>query len=128
MRSSPKTPAYIAYIDEAGDDGLNTVRPIDANGGCEWLMLSAVLIDVCREQETDAWLGDIHSVSNRDAECAKLLEPRMAREPDAMSGRLHGFGVKLMPAWGKARLLPSQQEIFRHYGYPNPQWWMPTKK
>lgn len=296
MQNSPKGPAYVAYIDEAGDDGLNTVRPIDANGGCEWLMLSAILIDIGREQEADAWLSeilndlpryrlkhlhfkhcntiqgrivcekiaalplrafvvasnkknmrryqnpfaaqipsknwfycwltrlllervtyaafqrsmrdygeprllqiefsergrfsypqlmayyqwlkmktqagrnmlplgdlswevmsrqyfqvrpnedrsglqladaiasaflracDIHSVSNRDAECAKLLEPRMAREPDTLDGRLHGFGVKLMPGWGKARLLPPQQEIFRHYGYPNPQWWMPTKK
>lgn len=38
------TYGYIAYIDEAGDPGLNKVRPIDANGASEWLILSAVVI------------------------------------------------------------------------------------
>jgi hypothetical protein len=35
---------FTAYIDEAGDEGLKTVRPIDPNGASEWFVLSAVII------------------------------------------------------------------------------------
>ena len=72
--------------------------------------------------------SDIHQVAEHDPECAKLLMPRIAREPDDTSGMLHGFGVKLMPNLGRAKLTRSQQEIYQFYGYPNPQWWMPTKQ
>ena len=30
---------YVAYIDEAGDAGLKTVRPLDPSGASEWLIL-----------------------------------------------------------------------------------------
>jgi hypothetical protein len=40
---------YIAYVDEAGDPGLNKVRPIDENGASEWLVLSAVVMKAKRE-------------------------------------------------------------------------------
>ena len=294
MHSSLKRPSYIAYIDEAGDDGLATVRPIDPNGSPEWLMMSAVLIDASREQEAAAWpdailaemrktqpqlselhfknltiangrsacemtanlplrcfvvasnkknmrqydnpfagqipsknwfycwltrlllervtyfvklrsihdygeprslgivfsergrfsygqlmayyewlkirtlagknhlpLGsiswevmdrdlfevqpnhsrpclylsdivasaffrasDIYHTRQQDPQCAMLLQPRMAR--DAPSGLVHGFGVKLMPNLGRAQLKPEQQAIYKFYGYPLPQWWMPN--
>ncbi len=59
-----------------------------------------------------------------DPEFARLLAPRMARVPDG--GReISGYGVKLMPAFRKAELLPEQAAIFAHYGYPR-QWWAPT--
>ena len=296
MSTSQITPRYIAYIDEAGDDGLTTVRPIDPKGSSEWLIMGAVVIDVSRIAEAGQWvtgilgslehyklphlhfnntnikdgrhvceimadlpircfvvasnkknmkgyfnpfaasipannwfycwltrlllervtyfalqksiadhgrphplriefsergrfhygqlfeyydwlqtqseggknalpLGDLswevmnrqhfrvrrnenrpglqladvvasafyracdlHSLSECDPECAKLLEPRMARNPDSATGDLHGFGVKLMPKWGVARLATKQQEIFRFYGYPKPQWWMPPRE
>ena len=44
MASNDKEYGYIAYIDEAGDPGLNRVRPIDENGASEWLVLSAVVM------------------------------------------------------------------------------------
>ncbi|MDX2290418.1 MAG: DUF3800 domain-containing protein [Hyphomicrobiaceae bacterium] len=295
MTSTSALPAFIAYIDEAGDDGLNTVRPIDPQGSSEWLMMAAVLIDARRVEEAEWWadailsavrkdqpqlvglhfknlttsngrlacemlshlpvrcfvvasnkknmrqyenpyaaiipsknwfycwltrlllervtyfarkksisefgeerplsivfgergrfsygqlmayydwlhlrnmqgnnslpLGDlswgvmdrrlfevhptntrpclllsdivasaffrasdIHQTSKFDPECAKRLRPRMARDPDLLSGILHGFGVKLMPKFGIAKLTPAQQQIYRHYGYPKEQWWMP---
>jgi len=295
MSNPLKPPAYIAYIDESGDDGLNTVRPIDPNGSAEWLMMAAVLIDAKRVSESAIWASDIlaearktqpqlsglhfknltiengrkacsmlaqlpvrcfvvasnkknmrryenpfagqipsknwfycwltrlllervtyfasqkarsdygesrplslvfsergrfsyaqimayyewlrmrcsagknclplgeiswdvmrrehfevrrnelspglqlsdivasaffrasdiHQTSQHDPQCAKLLSSRMARDPDNANGKLHGFGVKLMPAFNKAALSPAQVHIYRHYGYPYPQWWMP---
>jgi len=35
---------YVAYIDEAGDDGLRAVKPISNPGSSEWLVLSAVVL------------------------------------------------------------------------------------
>lgn len=52
---------YIAYIDEAGDPGLKTVRPIDANGASEWLVLAAVVIKASREPQVKGWVGNIVS-------------------------------------------------------------------
>jgi hypothetical protein len=36
---------YVAFIDEAGDPGISKVRPLDANGGSEWLMIGGVHAD-----------------------------------------------------------------------------------
>lgn len=51
MTKGDRRVGYIAYIDEAGDDGLSTVRPIDQKGSSEWLILSAVVIRSERENE-----------------------------------------------------------------------------
>jgi len=50
--------SYIAYIDEAGDDGIRKVRPIDPNGASEWLVLSAIVIRASREKELIDCLRD----------------------------------------------------------------------
>jgi len=66
---------------------------------------------------------DTVDVSNRDATFAKLLNPRMAREP--VSGKISGYGLKLMPGWkalDRFNVPTEQREIFRYYGYPD-QWW-----
>lgn len=60
-----------------------------------------------------------------DAEYAKLLAPRMCRDPDGNHAMASGYSVKLMPKLADAKLLPVQAEIFAHYGYPR-QWWAPT--
>lgn len=57
-------PYYIAYIDEAGDPGLNTVRPIDPNGSSEWLALGAVLIQAARGPELVEWVRKIRAAIN----------------------------------------------------------------
>lgn len=59
MASSDKEYGYIAYIDEAGDPGLKRVRPIDDEGGTEWLILSAVVIRTSREPLVKGWVEDI---------------------------------------------------------------------
>jgi len=59
MSSVPPEYDYIAYIDEAGDPGLNKVRPVDENGASEWLVLSAVVIQAKREQNVVPWVDAI---------------------------------------------------------------------
>lgn len=53
--------SYVIYIDEAGDDGLKTIRPIDPNGSSEWLIVSAVVIKASREKEVREWVEGIVS-------------------------------------------------------------------
>jgi len=50
---------YVAYIDEAGDPGLNRVRPIDEVGGSEWLVIGATLIRRANEDRPPKWVGSI---------------------------------------------------------------------
>jgi hypothetical protein len=54
-------PYYAVFIDEAGDPGLKTVRPIDPVGGTEWLCLSAVVIRVKHDADTVKWVRFILS-------------------------------------------------------------------
>jgi hypothetical protein len=54
-------PYYTAFIDEAGDPGLNTVRPIDAVGGSEWLCLAAVVIRALHDSDVAEWVRTIQS-------------------------------------------------------------------
>jgi hypothetical protein len=68
---------------------------------------------------------DCHDTGACDPEFAKLLGPRMCRVPDGWDGQVSGYGVKLMPSFGKANLLPEQGVIFGHFGYPK-QWWAPS--
>lgn len=68
---------------------------------------------------------DVYDTGACDPQFARALAPRMARDPDRTSGIVRGFGVKLIPKWQKAKLLPEQQAIFREYDYPGFQWWDP---
>jgi len=50
---------YIAYIDEAGDDGLAKVKPSDPGAASEWLVLSCLLIKAERESAMLPWVKEI---------------------------------------------------------------------
>ncbi|WP_017999938.1 DUF3800 domain-containing protein [Paracoccus sp. N5] len=52
---------YVLFIDEAGDDGLTKVKPIDADGSTEWLVLSGVLVRAEDEAKCREWLDDIRT-------------------------------------------------------------------
>jgi hypothetical protein len=58
MNRAPE-PYYLAFIDEAGDPGLNTVRPIDAVGGTEWLCLGAVVTRATHSCDLAKWVSSI---------------------------------------------------------------------
>lgn len=82
--------SYIAYIDEAGDDGLRAVKPVTFPGSSEWLILSAVVIKAENEAKVTDWVKDIRSgfrsnqarslhfanlsETNKLAACTKLAE------------------------------------------------------
>ena len=68
--------------------------------------------------------ADKFSTGSCDPRFAKALKPRMAKYKDRPSGQTSGYGVKLLPNMRDAKLLPEQEEIFSHYGYPR-QWWDP---
>lgn len=89
---------YIAYIDEAGDPGLNKVRPIDENGASEWLVLSAVVIKAEREPLVLDWVKDIRDgvgVTQRTDLHYRTLSPtRRVAVANAIAGLpLRGFAV-----------------------------------
>jgi Protein of unknown function (DUF3800) len=52
---------YVAYIDEAGDPGLRSVRPANPKGATEWLSIGAILVQVERVRETVAWIQSIRN-------------------------------------------------------------------
>jgi hypothetical protein len=54
---------YVAYIDEAGDDGLyRPLRPEDPRGASEWMVMSAVVVRIENDQKTVGWLKHIFNV------------------------------------------------------------------
>lgn len=55
---------YVLFIDEAGDDGLTRVKPIDADGASEWLVISGVLVRAEDEGRTRVWLDQIRQDIN----------------------------------------------------------------
>jgi len=55
------TVAYVAYIDESGDTGIEAVRPIDAGGATEWLVLACLLIRIESDPKALGWVKEIQS-------------------------------------------------------------------
>jgi hypothetical protein len=51
---------YVAYIDEAGDDGLNrSLKPDDPRGASEWMVMSAVVVRAENDHLVLPWLREI---------------------------------------------------------------------
>jgi hypothetical protein len=111
-------------------------------GNIRWDVVSQRLVEIYPHQEraglqlADIAAGaffkacDVYDTGACDPSFAMALGPRIARDPDKSWGRVCGFGVKLMPSWKKAKLLPEQEAIFRHFGYPpfeyRDEWWDPA--
>ncbi|MBL1438362.1 MAG: DUF3800 domain-containing protein [Rhodobacteraceae bacterium] len=51
--------SYILYIDEAGDDGLARIKPIDKNGASEWLVIGGVLVREKYQADVVGWVKDL---------------------------------------------------------------------
>lgn len=71
---------YVAYIDEAGDPGLNKVMPRTPGGSSEWIIVAAALIPAELESEVGSWVSDIMKAMNsrqmRDLHFQKLNDSR----------------------------------------------------
>lgn len=50
-------PGFLLFVDEAGDEGLERVRPLDQNGSSEFFVMSGVLIRAHRYQELRAFVN-----------------------------------------------------------------------
>ncbi len=59
MLDSPPPYSHVANIDEAGDPGIERVRPLDNPGASEWLVLGVTLIEVANEAEPVNWIRSI---------------------------------------------------------------------
>lgn len=81
---------YILYIDEAGDDGLARVKPVDPSGASEWLVIGGFLTRSNYEAKAVEWVRDLRkqidatqgpalhyrklSPTKKDAACAYLAD------------------------------------------------------
>lgn len=50
---------YVLFVDEAGDDGLKRVRPIDDVGASEWLCIAGLLVRADNEAAVVDWVREI---------------------------------------------------------------------
>lgn len=123
MTSTAKEYGYIAYIDEAGDPGLKRVRPIDDEGGTEWLILSAVVIRTLREPMVKDWVENIIAelgIKQRNDLHYRTLSPtrRIAAGQKIATLPLRGFAIcsnkKNMRGHRnkRAETIPSQQWFY----------------
>jgi hypothetical protein len=54
--------AFVAYIDESGDTGLNLVKkPDDPKGATEWLVLSAFVVRAVNDPKMVTWRDDVQT-------------------------------------------------------------------
>lgn len=59
MQEDQNDYGYVLFIDEAGDDGLTRVQPIDESGGSEWLVIAGTLVRAIHEDDTVEWVREI---------------------------------------------------------------------
>lgn len=55
------TVKFVAYIDEAGDPGIQSIKGIDKVGASEWLVLSCFLVRIERDLDLLGWVREIQS-------------------------------------------------------------------
>jgi hypothetical protein len=89
---------YVLYVDEAGDDGLQRVKPSHPNGASEWLCLSGVLIRRRYESDVVEWVRhirkDINATQGPDLHYRKLSPTKRRRACELMAERpLRAFVV-----------------------------------
>ena len=76
----PAPAGYIAYIDEAGDDGLDRIRNGVGPGASEWFVLAAVLVRAEREASVVRWqqqlLAGLNQHQLRDLHFQRLSDDK----------------------------------------------------
>jgi hypothetical protein len=76
-RPIPKV-EYLLFVDEAGDDGLRTIRSIDGKGATDWFVLGGVLVAANRIGEIQNWIEEIR----RALDQPQLKELHFKKLPD----------------------------------------------
>ena len=61
---------YVLYIDEAGDDGLAKIKPVDPGGASEWLVIGGFLTRASHEPDVVEWVRDLRQ-STRAFRCTR---------------------------------------------------------
>ncbi len=85
---------YILYIDEAGDDGLARIKPIDPNGATEWLVISGVLVRKKYEPNVVSWVKDIRQSINSTQGPALHYRKLSPRKKDAACDLVAGLPIR----------------------------------
>jgi hypothetical protein len=123
MTQEPPEYHYIAYVDEAGDPGLKKVRPMDADGSSEWMVLSAVVMRAKWEPDVPAWLQETKKdirVDVRGALHFRNLSParRLAVAQSLAEKPIRAISIcsnkKNMRGWRnlRAEKIPSQEWFY----------------
>lgn len=80
MTGGPPSYDYVAYIDEAGDTGINHVKPRSFPGASEWFIVSGALIRARDEPNVSGWIqatfDALRSRQLRDIHFQKLNDER----------------------------------------------------
>jgi hypothetical protein len=117
---------YVAYIDDAGDPGLKTVKPIDSPGSSEWLILSAVVIGAPNEKNVVPWVQDILKVfkkyQRRDLHFSNLND----RNRRISCEQIATLPLRCFVVCSNKKNMKGYRNPFAEK-YPNPNWfyaWM----
>lgn len=80
---------YVLFIDEAGDDGLKRVMPIDNNGSSEWLVISGLMVRAEDEVSCRKWLDsirlDINAIQSGTLHFRKLSASKRLRAAEMLA-------------------------------------------
>ncbi len=87
---------YVLYIDEAGDDGLAKVKPVDTNGASEWLVIGGFLTRSNHETEIVDWVKDLRKEINATQSPTLHYRRLSPRKKDAACNRLASLPVRAL--------------------------------
>lgn len=83
------TVKFVAYIDEAGDDGLKRIYPTHPNGSSEWFVLSCVLVRIENDRKmlelVKEVIGQFSNSQRKDIHYKDLIPVKKAIICDAIS-------------------------------------------
>ena len=94
MIQNPEPYDYILYIDEAGDDGLTRVKPVDQNGASEWLVIGGLLTRSDHEADVVDWVRDLRKHINARQGPALHYRNLSPTKKDAACKRLASLPVR----------------------------------
>lgn len=102
---------YIAYIDEAGDDGLGKFRAVGQDGQTHWLGIGACLVSAENDRLMPAWRDEIIGAFPR-----RRRRDLHFRELDH-NQRVHAVRVIARKPLGSIIVLSNKRTLVGHPGY-----------